>query len=61
MPTFTSEMSLLFWFDQMVQKKARSSYLLIEMWGLGFFCTIWSNQKCKDIFDIKVAMANQII
>ena len=24
---FASEMSLLFWFDQMVQKKGRSSYL----------------------------------
>ena len=61
MATFTSEMFLLFWFDEMVQKKARSSYLLIGMWGSGFFWTIWSNQKCKDIFNIKVAMANQII
>ena len=27
----------------------------------GFFWSIWSNQKGKDIFDIKVAMANQIL
>ena len=33
---FASKMSLLFRFDQMVQKKAGSSFLLSEMGGSGF-------------------------
>ena len=41
----------------MVQKKARSSYLLSEI--RGFFWTIWSNQKSKDIFDAKMAYGQQ--
>ena len=34
---FASKMSLLYWFDQMVQKKAWFSYLLSKTGGSGFF------------------------
>ena len=56
-PFFASKMSLFFWFDQMVQKKARSYEVKWEDWV--FFWTIWSNQKIKDIFDAKMAYGQQ--
>ena len=49
-------MSLLFWFDQLVHKKAGSSYLLSEMGGSGFFSEKnrkKARKKTKGIFFCK--------
>ena len=54
-------MSLLFSFDQMVQKKPRSSYLLSEMAGSGFFSEPFDQiQKVRTFLMQKWAMANNI-